>query len=179
MNGCMGSQCLSVTHRYTDTQIHSRTSVRRWRSLVASMEILGCLEPWFYGTLGSSDTTHTPHAASGWRIHCGVEVTESSTNKQHTLSNPGFTVPLDLRNPGVTLLLDPRTFGCTEPWLYGTLESSEPWFYGTLGSSDSSDSAVRSPSRNYQMGTNIQTPAALLGHHVSTSMPWESNGSKR
>jgi hypothetical protein len=21
----------------------------------------------------------------GWRIHCGVEVTESSTNKQHTL----------------------------------------------------------------------------------------------
>ncbi len=21
-----------------------------------------------------------------WRIHCGVEVTESSTNKQHTLS---------------------------------------------------------------------------------------------
>jgi hypothetical protein len=29
--------------------------------------------------------THT-HAASGWRIHCGVEVTELSTNKQHTLS---------------------------------------------------------------------------------------------
>jgi hypothetical protein len=28
----------------------------------------------------------TPHAASGWRIHCGVEVTELSTNKQHTLS---------------------------------------------------------------------------------------------
>jgi hypothetical protein len=26
------------------------------------------------------------HAASGWRIHCGVEVTESSTNKQLTLS---------------------------------------------------------------------------------------------
>ena len=25
--------------------------------------------------------TH-PHAASGWRIHCGVEVTELSTNKQ-------------------------------------------------------------------------------------------------
>ena len=29
--------------------------------------------------------TH-PHAASGWRIHCGVEVTELSTNKQHTFS---------------------------------------------------------------------------------------------
>jgi len=27
-----------------------------------------------------------PHAAFGWRIHCGVEVTEWSTNKQHTLS---------------------------------------------------------------------------------------------
>jgi hypothetical protein len=24
------------------------------------------------------------HAASGWRIHCGVEVTELSTNKQHS-----------------------------------------------------------------------------------------------
>jgi hypothetical protein len=26
------------------------------------------------------------HAASGWRIHCGVKVTELSTNKQHSLS---------------------------------------------------------------------------------------------
>jgi len=26
------------------------------------------------------------HAAFAWRIHCGVEVTELSTNKQHTLS---------------------------------------------------------------------------------------------
>ena len=26
------------------------------------------------------------HAASGWRIHCGVEATELSTNKQDTLS---------------------------------------------------------------------------------------------
>jgi len=26
------------------------------------------------------------HAASGWRIHCGVEVTELNTNKQHSLS---------------------------------------------------------------------------------------------
>jgi hypothetical protein len=29
--------------------------------------------------------THN-HAAHGWRIDCGVEVTELSTNKQHTLS---------------------------------------------------------------------------------------------
>jgi hypothetical protein len=27
--------------------------------------------------------THN-NAASGWRIHCGIEVTELSTNKQHT-----------------------------------------------------------------------------------------------
>ena len=33
----------------------------------------------------SAVTIQTPHAASGWRIHCGVEVTESSTNKQHSL----------------------------------------------------------------------------------------------
>jgi hypothetical protein len=35
--------------------------------------------------------TH-PHAASGWRIHCGVEVTELSTNKQHSLSSSTFSV---------------------------------------------------------------------------------------
>ncbi len=35
--------------------------------------------------------THT-HAAFGWRIHCGVEVTELSTNKQHSLS-PIQTIP--------------------------------------------------------------------------------------
>ena len=33
---------------------------------------------------GVSALIHNPHAASGWRIHCGVEVTELSTNKQHT-----------------------------------------------------------------------------------------------
>jgi hypothetical protein len=31
-------------------------------------------------------STSNPHAAFDWRIHCGVEVTELSTNKQHTLS---------------------------------------------------------------------------------------------
>ena len=34
--------------------------------------------------------TH-PHAASGWHIHCSVEVTKLSTNKQHTLSGQDFT----------------------------------------------------------------------------------------
>jgi hypothetical protein len=34
---------------------------------------------------GVVNPTH-PHAAIGWRIHCGVEVIELSTNKQHSLS---------------------------------------------------------------------------------------------
>jgi hypothetical protein len=55
--------------------------------------------------------------------------------------------------------------------------------HATTQKAEHSAHGVRSPSHNYQMGTNIhvtiQTPAALLGHHVSTFMPWESNGSKR
>jgi hypothetical protein len=39
------------------------------------------------------DNNHLNHAAHGWRIHCGVEVTELSTNKQHTLSNSATTEP--------------------------------------------------------------------------------------
>jgi hypothetical protein len=35
---------------------------------------------------GESSIMTGTHAASGWRIHCGVEVTELSTNKQHSLS---------------------------------------------------------------------------------------------
>jgi hypothetical protein len=38
-------------------------------------------------TYTKSQTHH--HAASGWRIHRGVEVTESSTNKHHSLSLSG------------------------------------------------------------------------------------------
>ncbi len=37
-------------------------------------------------TKEAEETATHPHAASGWRIHCGVEVTELSTNKQHSLS---------------------------------------------------------------------------------------------
>jgi dsDNA-binding SOS-regulon protein len=51
--------------------------------------------------------------------------------------------------------------------------------HATTQKAEHSAHGVRSPSHNYQMGTNIQTPAARLGHHVSTFMPWESNGSKR
>jgi hypothetical protein len=39
-----------------------------------------------YSTGGDLITAVVKNAASGWRIHCGVEVTELSTNKQHTLS---------------------------------------------------------------------------------------------
>jgi hypothetical protein len=42
--------------------------------------------------------TH-PHAAFGWRIHCGVEVTELSTNKQHTLSHACTLCPAGTYSP--------------------------------------------------------------------------------
>jgi hypothetical protein len=46
-------------------------------------------------TCPSLSPSHPAHSfiigGFGWRIHCGVEVTESSTNKQHTLS-PGVCV---------------------------------------------------------------------------------------
>ncbi len=40
---------------------------------------------------GRTDLCKLRTAASGWRIHCGVEVTELSTNKQRTL--PQFLLP--------------------------------------------------------------------------------------
>ena len=40
--------------------------------------------------------THN-HAAHGWRIHCGVQVTELRTNKQHSLSLAGNVRPGDVR----------------------------------------------------------------------------------
>ena len=45
--------------------------------------------------------TH-PHAASGWRIHCGVEVTELSTNKQHSLKSGSLRGPSDTIPTGKT-----------------------------------------------------------------------------
>ncbi len=41
------------------------------------------------GQLSAADHSSTFRlcATSSWRIHCGVEVTELSTNKQHTLSH--------------------------------------------------------------------------------------------
>jgi len=35
--------------------------------------------------LHTNDTPNTQQPGFGWRIHCGVEATESSTNKQHSL----------------------------------------------------------------------------------------------
>ena len=48
------------------------------------MSLVGFRVLGFVGAHGGS--FNDPHAASGWRIHCGVEVTELSTNKQHSLS---------------------------------------------------------------------------------------------
>jgi hypothetical protein len=43
------------------------------------------IEWWLNDALEEFSSVDEPHAASGWRIHCGVEVTELSTNKKHTL----------------------------------------------------------------------------------------------
>jgi aldehyde:ferredoxin oxidoreductase len=51
--------------------------------------------------------------------------------------------------------------------------------YATTQKAEHSVHGVRSLSRKYQMGTNTQNQTALLGHNVSISMPWESNGLKR
>ena len=51
--------------------------------------------------------------------------------------------------------------------------------YAPTQKAEHSAHGVRSLSRKYQMGINIRNQAALSGHNVSISMPWESNGSKR
>ena len=56
-----------------------------WEGLVAGVRVCVCLCVWFL--------VRCPHAAFGWRIHCGVEVTELSTNKQHSLSHGVRFVP--------------------------------------------------------------------------------------
>jgi hypothetical protein len=50
------------------------------------------------------------HAASGWRIHCGVEVTELSTNKQHTLSRTSLKVYMELDSYSKFLFRDRALF---------------------------------------------------------------------
>ena len=52
---------------------------------------------------GAQTHTHTSCTTSrgfGWRIHCGVEVTELSTNKQHSLSAPHALVKLTFHHRG-------------------------------------------------------------------------------
>jgi hypothetical protein len=44
----------------------------------------------------------------GWRIHCGVEVTESSANKHHTLLHAGAYKRASMRGSEVTVV---RTLG--------------------------------------------------------------------
>jgi hypothetical protein len=48
--------------------------------------------------------THN-HAASGWRIHCGVEVTELSTNKQLSLSGQRLSVQISTKIINVSALV--------------------------------------------------------------------------
>jgi hypothetical protein len=44
-------------------------------------------------------TSCTPSRGFGWRIHCGVEATESSNNKQMSLSDPqSISCPIPARS---------------------------------------------------------------------------------
>jgi hypothetical protein len=47
------------------------------------------------------NTKRDPHAASGGRIHCGVEATELSTNKQHSLSSYDYLSQFAIPNWGM------------------------------------------------------------------------------
>jgi hypothetical protein len=57
------------------------------------------------------------HAAHGWRIHCGVEVTEWSTNKQHSLIRPSYFISLVL-GPLKIPSYDDRWILFTEQFIY-------------------------------------------------------------
>jgi hypothetical protein len=64
---------------------------------------------WGEGLQSSQKDRHN-HAVSGWRIHCGVEVTELSTNKQLSLSvdKEHFACPYKMKtfDVSVNLLTD-------------------------------------------------------------------------
>ena len=65
----LAEQQTAVTVRYMRAEQHAAMAVEPLRL-----------------TCASSGADTAPHVAFGWRIHCGVEVTKLSTNKQHTLS---------------------------------------------------------------------------------------------
>jgi hypothetical protein len=107
VNVCMGSQYLSVTHIYRDTQSHKCVRMVELSGEYGNTWVFGTLilrypwifEPmvlrylWFYGLLGVRNLVPLD------------------------LRKPGFTVPWRVRNPGL--------LGCSEPWIYGTLRSSD------------------------------------------------------
>ena len=124
---------------------YSRTSVRRWWSLVASMETLGCLEPWVYGTLGSSEPWFygTLGSSDSWVFRTLVPLDLRNLRKFAIL----LSVPLDLWILSVHVCMAvPGTRGARRSkganldlWIFGFSVPSEIRYplVGALGSSDS------------------------------------------
>ena len=48
----------------------------------------------------------------GWRMHCGEEVTESSTNKRHHIHHPEVTLPVTVSATLLSITAGPITKLC-------------------------------------------------------------------
>ena len=121
MRECVYGVALSFSeHIYTDTQSHKCVQMVEF----TSMEILGCLEPWFYGTLGSSEPWFygTLGSSDSWVF--------------------GTLVPLDLRNLrkfGILLSvpLGPQILSVPGIARYRRSPKIQGCQFGSFGSSDS------------------------------------------
>ena len=118
-----------------------RTGMHRWWSLVSSMEILGCLEPWVYGTLGFSEPWFygTLGSSDSWVFGALVPLDLRNLRKFGIL----LSVPLDLRILSVpvsaryrwSLQIQGHQFGSLDLRILGTLGNSVsfgqcPWIVG-------------------------------------------------
>ena len=106
MNVCMGSQYLSVTHIYRDTQSHKCVRMVELSGEYGNTWVFGTLilrypwifEPmvlrylWFYGLLGVRNLV--PLDLGNLVLRCPGEF---ETLVYLVVRNPGFMVPLDLR----------------------------------------------------------------------------------
>ena len=121
---CVHGVAVSVSdthiHRYTQ----SHKCAQMW-SLVASMEILGCLESWFCGTLGSSEPWFYSALGSSdsWMFGTLVPLDLRNLRKFAIL----LSVPLDLRILSVPGVARYRSMGSEDPGVQ----------FRSFGSSDS------------------------------------------
>jgi hypothetical protein len=113
-----------------------------------------------------------PHAASGWRIHCGVEVTELNTNKQHSL-----LVRKALKAVGSSHKLESfyhtrlfeknrfRKFVSTDLWIERGLKRISLWSIPTRNNKrmDSAKSRASRAKHSALLGIGPRSPVLLQG----------------